>query len=475
MRVSDKGLYVSMKETIKFYYTNDLHSYFDHWPRVATYLKTKRYESEMNNESYWTFDIGDHMDRVHPITEATMGKANVELLNNLQYDFATIGNNEGITLSHQHLYHLYDDANFDLICSNLECMITEDPNWLLKSQTIHSRQGVKIGLIGLTARFNPYYHLLGWNVESPYKAIERELVQLHDCDIVVLLSHVGIHLDQVIAERYEAIDVIIGSHTHHLFHEGEFVNQTILTAAGKHCEYVGEVTLIYDHERKKLVDKQAIVENITSLPKDLSTEQRLLELQEEAAVILQKKIIHTKEPIKSRWYQETEIMKQLTEKVRTWTKADIGMLNAGLLIEGFPKGDITYEDVHRICPHPINVCTVELNGDELSEVVEDAFSKQLMELKLKGFGFRGDIVGRMVFAHLDVQTDFDDNGEEYVVGVLYEGEVLQPERMYQIATADMFTFGRLLPGVASAPINRLFLPEFIRELLVQTLIESQGN
>jgi len=460
-----------MQETIRFYYTNDLHSNFDHWSQVATYLKTKHYESEQHKESYWTFDLGDHLDRVHPITEATMGKANVELLNNVNYDFITLGNNEGITLSQQHLYHLYDDANFEVICSNLECTYREDPSWLLSSKKIQSNQDVNIGLIGLTARFNPYYHLLGWNVKSPYEVIDEELQRLTDCDIIVLLSHVGIHLDQAIAERYDDIDVIIGSHTHHLFHQGEYVNQAILTAAGKHCEYVGEVTLIWDHQLKKLISKEAVAEKVTDLPKDLPTEQRLIELEEAASVILGKRIIHSKKPIKARWFKETEIMKRLTEKVRLWTKADIGMLNAGLLIDGFPAGDVTYEDVHRICPHPINICVVRLTGDELMEVVKDAFSRQLMELKLKGFGFRGEVVGRMVFAHLDVETDFDENGIEYVISVSYEGRSLQSSKMYQIATADMFTFGRLLPGVANAPVQQLFLPEFIRELLVETLIE----
>src|SRR5690625_7708774 len=121
------------------------------------------------------------------------------------------------------------------------------------------------------------------------------------------MSHVGIHLDQVIAERYEAIDVIIGSHTHHLFHKGEIVNQAILTAAGKHCEYVGEVTLIWDHQLKKLISKEAVAKKVTDLPKDLPTEQRLIELEEAASVILGKRIIHSKKPIKARWFKETEI------------------------------------------------------------------------------------------------------------------------------------------------------------------------
>lgn len=34
------------------------------------------------------------MDRSHPLTEATLGKANIELLNDAQVDVVTIGNNE---------------------------------------------------------------------------------------------------------------------------------------------------------------------------------------------------------------------------------------------------------------------------------------------------------------------------------------------------------------------------------------------
>src|SRR5690625_4765093 len=114
------------------------------------------------------------------------------------------------------------------------------------------------------------------------------------------------------------------------------------------------------------------------------------------------------------------------------------------------------------CPKPFSLSSINC-----LDVVKDAFSKQLIELKLKGFGFRGEVVGRMVFANLDVQTDLDDSGEEYVIDVLFEGKALQSDRTYQIATADMFTFGRLLPGIANVPVNTLFLTEFISELLVQ--------
>src|SRR5699024_9539393 len=112
-----------MKENIFIYYTNDLHSYFDNWPRVITYLNNKRQEKIERNQSYWLVDIGDHVDRANPITEATLGQGNVELLNEANYDVVTIGNNEGMTLSHHDFYHLYDEATFDVVCSNLNCTL----------------------------------------------------------------------------------------------------------------------------------------------------------------------------------------------------------------------------------------------------------------------------------------------------------------------------------------------------------------
>ncbi|WLR61091.1 hypothetical protein [Guptibacillus hwajinpoensis] len=85
--------------TLQFYYTNDLHSHFANWSKVASYLKEKKRFHELQGTPYLLLDLGDHSDKVHPMTEGTVGKGNVQLLNELRYDYATIGNNEGITFS----------------------------------------------------------------------------------------------------------------------------------------------------------------------------------------------------------------------------------------------------------------------------------------------------------------------------------------------------------------------------------------
>ncbi|GAB3806190.1 bifunctional metallophosphatase/5'-nucleotidase [Virgibacillus kimchii] len=459
-----------MQEKLYLYYTNDLHSNFEQWPRVASFLKREKAMKDAAKDSYWLIDIGDHVDRVNPIAEAFMGKANVALLNDLDYDIVTMGNNEGITLPHEDLFHLYDEAGFHVVCANLESLDKKEPHWLQHTVHLKSIQGVRVGFIGLTAPFNAFYELLGWHVSSPYRVLDSYIQGLKDkTDVIVLLSHLGISEDQEIARRFPEIDVIIGGHTHHLLRTGEYVNNTMITAAGKHCFHVGEVVLTWDHEDKRLVHKEAYATDISHLAKDLRTEQSLKQLNDKAAEILGEVVVHTESTVEVGWFKETKIMRELTRTLKDWTETDVAMLNAGLLLDEFPAGDITYSDIHRVCPHQINPCVVQLNGDELLEVVRGSLAKSFTELKLKGFGFRGEVLGRMVFSGLTVETTIREDGEEHVENVLLHNEPLDPEAIYSVATADTFTFGRLLPEIAKSESKQYFLPEFLRDLLADTL------
>src|SRR5699024_693227 len=180
-------------EKLHIYYTNDLHSHFNQWPKVASYMNVNKRKRKYQDEDYWIVDIGDHVDRVDPIAEAFMGKANVDLMNRLGYDVVTIGNNEGITLSYEDLFHLYDHANFHVVCGNLHSIDNEEPDWLQTKVIKTSRSGLKIGFIGLTAPFNAFYELLGWKISDPFEVLDRHIKQLNQsADIVVLLSHLGI-------------------------------------------------------------------------------------------------------------------------------------------------------------------------------------------------------------------------------------------------------------------------------------------
>lgn len=125
-----------MTEKITILHTNDIHSHFENWPRIRRFILRRREQLNKHpNTTVLTFDLGDAIDRAHPLTEVTNGKANVELLNQIHYDAVTIGNNEGLTNTHEQLNELYTDANFDVVLANiLDSKTRQIPKWLSRSR-----------------------------------------------------------------------------------------------------------------------------------------------------------------------------------------------------------------------------------------------------------------------------------------------------------------------------------------------------
>lgn len=459
-----------MKEKIFLYYTSDLHSHFENWPQIVGYFNEQKKKHQKKNETFLLLDNGDHVDRFHPIAEGLMGKGNVELLNQAGYHVANLGNNEGITLSPDDLYSLYDEATFDVVCANLAHGQDPQPEWLKPFEVITTDKGTKIGVIGLTAPFETFYKQIGWKVTSPFDVLDQLLETVRESvDVVVLLSHLGINDDEEIARRYEGIDVVIGGHTHHLFQNGEYIGNTILTAAGKHGTHLGEVFLEWDHEVHQITKKEAYAIPTEHMKKQEEVTDQVHSMRERAVQHLRTPVAHLTEPLSIGWFQDTPLMKSLTEELQEWTGADIGMLNAGILLDHLGVGEITYEDVHRICPHPMNPCKVELKGDELLEVIRVAHTKKLTDIRLKGFGFRGEVIGKMVFSGIDIDLQNGTDGESHVRKVSINEKTIDKDQTYTLATADTFTFGRLFPEIAYSKKKKYYMPELLRDLLTNAL------
>src|SRR5699024_515658 len=173
----------------------------------------RKQEWKARGESFLLFDIGDHLDRVNPITEATMGKANIALLNQAEYDFATLGNNERITMPEKNLYHLYNDQDCHVNRSKLHHQKKAKQEWVQTNRIVKTQYGTRIGVVGLTARFNTYYNLLEWDAAPVEETSEQELMELEGkTDLIVLMSHLGINEDERIDRTFLEIAVIMGVH-----------------------------------------------------------------------------------------------------------------------------------------------------------------------------------------------------------------------------------------------------------------------
>ncbi|MGE7667034.1 bifunctional metallophosphatase/5'-nucleotidase [Ureibacillus composti] len=447
-----------MLETIHIYHTNDIHSHFEYWPRMQSFIKNQRTENAKKGEPSFLFDVGDHLDRSNIYTEATLGKGNVKLLNEAQYDVVTIGNNEGITLSFEDLYSLYHEANFDVVVANIEPLHGCAPKWLKPYTILKTENGTTIGVIGATALYKVFYSELNWNVTEPKEKLIELANQLRsEVDILLCLSHLGITEDELLAEACPAIDVIFGSHTHHLLQDGKMVNGVLLTGCGKFGAYTGHLTLQFNPQTRLLVNKEEqVIEN--ALLSEIEGEELFLqELSGKGKELLHAPVFETKKTYNKEWFHHSQISKLFAQALLDFTNADCTMFNAGIFLDGLHKGVITSYDIHRILPHPINVCVIELTGTELREILSQSKNEEWPLLELKGLGFRGSIFGKM----LTYDFSLNKHRELFVKGVKADLDAT-----YQLATLDMFTFGYFFPTFKYAK-KKYYLPLFLRDILVE--------
>ncbi|TFB24272.1 bifunctional metallophosphatase/5'-nucleotidase [Filobacillus milosensis] len=455
-----------MKEALYFYFTSDLHSHFENWPKIMNDINKKIDKNKKNNEFYMLLDNGDHLDRSHPVTEATLGESNIELLNHSGFNVCTLGNNEGITLPSDKLFHLYDEAQFDVVCANINLKNEDNPSWLKPYDIYQVSSGIKVGIIGLTAPFEAFYNKLGWQTFHPMDTLRELLPEVREqCDVVILLSHLGYSMDEQIAEEFD-VDVIIGGHTHHLIKQGQLINNTLLTAVGKHGHYYGEIVLEYNHLEQHICGKEAFAIPVEHEPDEKETNQLLSKLEQKANEKLGQVITNLTQPYPIDWLKETPLMKTFVSTLREWTNSDCAMLNSGVLLHGFEDGPVTKLDVHRSCPHPMNPCTMVLTGKELIETVRMLEQERFIHFELKGLGFRGKKIGKMVYSNLTIDYHEDS---KYVETVFVNGEKVNSKQKYTIATADTFSFPWLVPPISSVKEKHYYLPEFLRDLLEECL------
>ncbi|MGQ2376659.1 bifunctional metallophosphatase/5'-nucleotidase [Companilactobacillus zhachilii] len=448
-------------EKIQIVHTNDLHSHFENFPRVERFINQSRQESTADD--FYLFDIGDAMDRAHPLSEATNGQANIEWMNPLHYDAATIGNNEGLGNSHEHLEHLYDHANFPVILNNLyENNPSRLADFAQPAKVITTKQGTKIGLMGLTAPYILTYPLLDWDIKLIQEMLPKSLELVKDCDVIILLSHLGVSMDRLIAKKHPEIDVIIGAHTHHLFPKGEADNGVLLAAAGKYGQHIGTINLELD-EQKQVVQKSAFTVKTATL-EELPTDKGWIEHQYNRGEQLldQKQVANLPNTLSTDYQADNSIMQEALTAVQDFAQSDVAVLSSGLFLENLPKGIVTEKNLHDCLPHAIHVMKTTMTGDNVWRLVMEMEKNRLFlrNHMQKGMGFRGKIFGELVYRGITI----DNKRNVYI-----NGKELDKNQEYTLALLDHYLFVPYFPSIEISGNNEIMYPKFLRGVFADYL------
>ncbi|BDX47817.1 bifunctional metallophosphatase/5'-nucleotidase [Enterococcus hirae] len=453
-------------EKIVLLHTNDLHSHLENWPKIRRFIEQKKRENEKKeNTTTITVDLGDFVDRWHPLSEATDGQANVELMNNVGYDAVTIGNNEGVGNAKDQLNHLYDQANFDILLDNLfDKHLLQPPKWAKKYKIIETPQQTKIGLLALTAPFPLTYSPNGWDIRNPYDILPELVEELRPkVDILVLMSHLGIQDDRQIAQELPSIDVILGSHTHHLLIDGQIVNGVQLAAAGKYGQYVGEVHLTVD-EHKNIIQKSARAIPTETMMTFIEDEQESQDyLTKGHELLAAKKVAKLPYDLSVDIFAEHSFIYEALEAVKYRGQTQGAMLNSGLFLTGLPAGLINQDQLHTALPHPMHLLNVTLKGSDLIRLVLEIEKNRafLRNYPIRGMGFRGKIFGQVVYSGIS----YDAVNHQ----VHWLNQPIDNERRYTFTTVDHFVFVPFFPTIEIAGENEFLFPEFIRSVVGEYL------
>jgi 2',3'-cyclic-nucleotide 2'-phosphodiesterase (5'-nucleotidase family) len=445
-------------EEIILFHTNDLHSHLENWLKIRRYISQKRKQYRQAGKSVITLDLGDFIDRWHPLTEATNGQANIELMNALGYDAVTIGNNEGVGNSKKQLEHLYDQAEFAVILDNLEDPQTQQaPAFSQPYKIIETQEGTKIGLIAFTAPFPLTYNPNGWNIYSVDELMPSLLNEVRPlCDILVLMSHLGIDTDLKIAHDYPEIDVLLGSHTHHLFPKGEKINQVQLAAAGKFGQYIGEVQLVFDRQTRQLSSKATVIAT-ADLPRESEDQAEIAGYLTTGHQLLQAQTIaQLSHDLTCDLRQSYPLMEVALAALKERGQTAAAILNNGLFLKDLPAGVVNEDQLHESLPHPMHLITVTLTGADLIRLIGEMEKNRhfLRKFPITGMGFRGKIFGELRYSGIRY--------EKATKAVYWLEEPVDKEKLYTFTTVDHFQFIPFFPTIELAGEVTFLFPEFLR-------------
>ncbi|WP_136604146.1 bifunctional metallophosphatase/5'-nucleotidase [Paenibacillus dokdonensis] len=450
-------------KSITILHTNDIHSHFEKVSSIAAFIASER-DAE-GEGPLLLVDIGDHMDRTAMETEGTMGGVNVDIMNLTGYDVITIGNNEGLTLTPEDLSSAYAGLLAQVVCCNIIEEATDAPPHWMKKHTIIEKGNIKIGITGATAPFAAFYELLGLKALEPEAAIKREVEELRpQVDIVIVLSHLGLATDQRLAEHLQGIDVILGGHTHHLLEEPLLIGNTAVCAAGKFGSYVGKIRMEQQADGSFRVTEGNCVPVDTNILDEIVS-GALEGHRMHAAEALSETVAVTDRTLPLSYTEESPFGNLLAQAVRRYTKTDISIVNTGQLLGELPQGGISAGMLHMLCPSPINACVVKLKGQDIRHSLEQSLLSEFWSREIRGFGFRGEILGNLAVDGLQVLYDVGRIPYDRIVQISFMGEPLEDEQEYEVGTLDMFTFGIGYERIALGQSPKFMLPDFLRDLL----------
>ncbi len=455
-------------------YTNDVHCGIDD---AIGYAGLAAYKKAYEKAGYDVL-LADCGDAIQGAAVGTISKGEyiVDIMNEVGYSVATIGNHE-FDYGMDQFMALKDKAQYDYVCCNFTDL---EGNAVLTPYVIKELGGWKIAFVGVDTpetftkstptyfqdgEGNYIYSFNGGNGgQDLFDIVQKYVDQAigEGAEIVVALSHLGTEFiaddkawtsSDLIANT-TGIDAVLDAHSHSTI-AGELVlnkdgEEVLLSSTGTKLEALGSLTITEDADGALVLETELHTEKLFQ-DDDMTTYVEGIKAQ--YAETLNQVVAHSDvdliindptavdaegKPIRIIRTQETNLGDLCADAYRYISGAQIGLVNGGGIRKQIPAGDITYEQIIAVHPFGNMLTVVEATGQQVLDALEMSASKLPAEnggfLHVSGLTFEinAGIESPVV---VDENGEFVEvNGERRVQNVLVDGAPIDPAAIYTVAS-----------------------------------------
>jgi 2',3'-cyclic-nucleotide 2'-phosphodiesterase (5'-nucleotidase family) len=443
------------KREIHILSVNDMHAQIGVFPQLAALIDSLRAE----DPSLLVFSAGDNRTG-NPLNDKyeIPGYPMVALMNQVGFNGSTLGNHEFDVHSLQRLIGL---SNFRYICANV--FSTDSAGIRTVPYQVFDVAGLKVGVIGviqLGAQGIPGTHpdnLKGiWFTPAMTEISKYEWLS-KQCDVTILLSHLGYPDDQEMAKIFPWFDLIIGGHTHTQLKGDEVVNGVLITQNKNKFNRVTYTTITL--EDGKIIDRKAEYIDIKKYAKKNPLVEAMVNHFSDDPKF--KRVLATAEtPFEAR----EELGCMMCDAFMSETGADIAVENpGGVRLDSHPAGDITVRDVLEMDPFNNNAVILNLTGEEILRMLTSYCNNILVSFPYVG-GMKCELTLDKV----------NPSRIKSVQLLTPNGKKLDMKRKYRVATNNYITATSKIPEGAATTLNVQTTDLIMQYLEKQKWIDYQG-
>ena len=417
-------------------------------------------EAKRRNKNTLVLDCGDMF---HGTNEANVdqGKGVVETVNLAGYNATTPGNHD-FNFGFQRLLEIKSQLNFPILSAN----IYQNGKLVFDEYKIYTMDGIKIGVFGLTTPVALAYtnsrDNYGVTIEEPVPAAARVVAKLRNqLDAIILISHLGDDVDRWVAKEVKGIDFILAGHYHRLYRSLVKIEgtDTYIAEAGAWTTHVGMADIYFKNHKISKINWKVV----NSSDKTRSDKTMVAHTQKYYRIAFEqgKEVVGTakiklngiRSLLRS---EETNLADMLADAMREAGNADLTLMNGGGIRESIPQGDINLYKIGKVLPFANSLVTIELKGDNIYKAVERGLRV-----------YPSDANGPFLqVSGIQYTFDASKNAGERLVSITFNGQPLDRNKYYKVATNDyLYNGGDDYKELKDAKV--LFRGGLLKDILAQ--------